>query len=121
MAELLIIEDDPQLLKVLREAVELNGDQVQVAANGEQGLALLKGGYQPSAILCDIALPHMNGLELLRQVRLNAAWMSVRFVAMSGSDDLRGEALAYGADDYLVKPFKFRDLFEVLARENPAE
>ncbi len=121
MAELLIIEDDPQLLKVLREAVELNGDQVRVAANGEQGLTLLKDGYEPAAILCDIALPHMNGLELLRQVRLNGAWTNVRFIAMSGSDDLRREALAGGANYYLVKPFKFRDLFDVLSWEDPTE
>ena len=106
---------------MLREAVELNGDHVRVAANGEQGMKLLKDGYEPAAILCDIALPHMNGLELLRQVRLNAAWMQVRFIAMSGSDDLRREALASGANYYLVKPFKFRDLFDVLSREKPAE
>ena len=106
---------------MLREAVELDGYHVKVAVNGEQGLALLQDGYVPAVILCDIAMPHMNGLELLRQVAPNAAWTDIRFIAMSGTDDLRREALASGANDYLVKPFKFRDLFDVLSREDPTE
>ncbi len=116
MTHLLIIEDNPELLKVLREAVELNGDQVSVADDGEQALRLLNDGYHPTMILCDIALPRMNGLELLRQVRSNASWTNVRFIAMSGNEDLRKAALAAGADDYLVKPFSFHVLYDLLSK-----
>lgn len=115
MANLLIIEDNLELLKVLREAVEINGDQVQVADDGEQAWALLTGGYRPVAILCDIALPHMNGLELLHRIREDAALLNIRFIAMSGNDDLRKDALAAGADYYLVKPFSFQDLYNLLS------
>ncbi len=59
---------------MLREAVELNGYHVQVAVNGEAGLGAARTpAIEPAVIMCDIALPHMNGLELLRQMRLNPA------------------------------------------------
>ena len=120
MADLLIIDDNIDLLTVLREAVELSGYRVTEAHDGVQALGLLKDGFSPAAILCDITLPYMNGLQLLAEIRANAAWKDITLIAMSGSGDRRKEALAAGADHYLVKPFSFYDLYAILsAGETP--
>ncbi|MBI1256374.1 MAG: response regulator [Chloroflexi bacterium] len=121
MSNLLLIEDDTELRKVLTEAVELDGYVVEIARNAEEGLKLLGDGYQPSAIICDISLPHMDGLEFLSHVRQKPCCIDVLFIAMSGSMALKQKALDAGADYYLIKPFSFQELYAMLAREEPPQ
>lgn len=121
MPNLLLIEDDPELRKVLTEAVELDGYVVTIARNAEDGLTLLNQGYQPSAIMCDISLPHMDGLEFLSHVRQNDCCGDVLFIAMSGSLSQKQKALDTGANYYLIKPFSFQELYAMLAQEEPPQ
>ncbi len=121
MSDLLLIEDDTDLRKVLTEAVELDGYRVKIARNAEDGLALLSDGYQPNAIVCDISLPHMDGLEFLSHVRQKPNCMDVLFIAMSGSLVLKQKALDSGADYYLIKPFSFQELYAMLAQTVPPQ
>ncbi len=114
MPDLLLIDDNPDLRKVIQEAVEIDGYDVRVARDAEEALLLLDGGYQPSVIICDVALPHMNGLEFVRQIRQNALWQQIMFIAMSGVITMKQDALTAGANHFLVKPFSFSELFEIL-------
>jgi DNA-binding response OmpR family regulator len=121
MPNLLLIEDDTELRKVLTEAVELDGYVVEIARNAEEGLAILSDGYLPHAIVCDISLPHMDGLEFLSHVRRKPACAGVLFIAMSGSMAQKRKALDAGADYYLIKPFSFQELYSMLAQEEPPQ
>ena len=121
MPNLLLIEDDTELRKVLTEAVELDGYIVTIARNAEEGLELLSDGYQPNAIVCDISLPHMDGLEFLGHVRQKPCCADVLFIAMSGSLTEKQRALDAGANYYLIKPFSFQELYAMLAREEPPQ
>jgi two-component system chemotaxis response regulator CheY len=114
MPQLLLIEDNVELLKVIREAVEIGGYEVVIAHHAEEALGLLHSGLAPSIIMCDIVMPHMSGLEFLSIVRANPAWNQVVFIAMSGTNNSQNSVLRAGANYYLVKPFSFRDLFDIL-------
>lgn len=121
MRDLLLIEDDSDLRKVIREAVEIDGYQVTIAYDAEEALSLLDKGFAPAGIMCDITLPRMSGLDFLAQIRQNPQWAQVVFVAMSGTEKMRQAALDAGADYFLVKPFSFHELFDVLAHIKPSE
>lgn len=119
MMELLLIEDNSEFLLVLKEAIEINGHRARIAHDGEEGLAYLDEGYRPAIIVCDISLPHMSGLELLRRLRANPDWKEIILIAMSGNQDYKREALALGANYYLVKPFSFNDIYDIMAQVEP--
>jgi two-component system KDP operon response regulator KdpE len=121
MPKLLLVEDDTDLRKVLTEAVELDGYIVTIARSAEEGLAFLSAGYQPDAIICDISLPHMDGLEFLSEIRQQPCCADVLFIAMSGSLTQKQKALDTGANYYLIKPFSFQELYSMLAREEPPQ
>ena len=121
MRDLLLIEDDSDLRKVIREAVEIDGYQVTIAYDAEEALSLLDNGFVPAGIMCDITLPRMSGLDFLTQIRQNPQWSRVVIVAMSGTEKMQQAALDAGADYFLVKPFSFHELFDVLAHIKPSE
>jgi CheY-like chemotaxis protein len=119
MVDLLLIEDNADFLRVLREAVELSGYRVTEARNAGEGLARLGDGYQPAVIICDLTLPDIDGLEFLRRVRALPECAELLFIAMSGNNTLKQSALANGADYYLSKPFNFSALYAILEQEIP--
>lgn len=121
MRDLLLIEDDSDLRKVIREAVEIDGYQVTIAYDAEEALSLLEKGFTPAGIMCDITLPRMSGLDFLAQIRKNPQWSPVVIVAMSGTEKMKDAALDAGADYFLVKPFSFHELFDVLSHIKPSE
>ena len=113
---ILIIEDNADASDVLRLLLEFEGHQVEIAADGHAGLALaLEGRFD--AIVCDIGLPGIDGLELMARLRAAQPTPRPLTVALSGygqpSD--RERALAAGFDRYLVKPVGTATLFEALA------
>jgi CheY-like chemotaxis protein len=115
MAVLLLLEDNPSLLTVLRETVELTGHQAATARNGVEGLEVLReSAALPDAILCDVLMPEMDGLAFLRQLRANPKWAHLFVIAMSGARDEGLQAVAAGADAYLVKPFSLAELRQLL-------
>lgn len=116
MALILLVDDQPSLLNVLREALEISDHTVEVARNGTEALALLDAGLTPRVILCDIMMPDMDGIAFLRNVRASAVYGGVFFIAMSGNGGDRAPVLAAGADEYLSKPFSIPDLLRLIDR-----
>ena len=112
-ASILVVEDDINLLEGVRAVLELDGYTVETAENGEQALAVLRNkSFLPELVVSDIMMPHMDGIELLRQFRKVPAWVAIPFIFLTArsekSDIQRGKQL--GVDDYLIKPFDADDL-----------
>jgi two-component system KDP operon response regulator KdpE len=104
----LIIDDEPQIRRLLRMALEANHFSVLEEENGRDGL-LAASMKHPDAILLDIGLPDKDGLEILKQLR---EWSSVPVIILTVKDDeeIKVEALDHGADDYVTKPFNTPEL-----------
>jgi CheY-like chemotaxis protein len=103
---ILIVDDNPLNLKLARVTLETEGYNVRTAIDAEEALKML-GGQLPIVILMDIQLPGMDGLELTRQLKADAATADVAIVAvtayaMNGDEQ---KALAAGCDGYIRKPF----------------
>ncbi len=107
-ARILVVEDDPNLLSGLCSVLELDHYDLLTAENGLEALDVLRSQSQlPDLILSDIMMPHMDGLELLRQVRANRRWVSIPFIYLTALNEtvevLAGKEL--GVEDYIVKPY----------------
>lgn len=112
MKKILLVEDDTRVCSFINKGLTENGFEVTVAMDGDMGLQLaLKHSYD--LLILDIMLPGINGLELCRQVRLENKSIPILFLTAMGSTENVVIGLESGADDYLVKPFKF---IELLAR-----
>lgn len=108
---ILIIEDDDQILKILRRSLVYEGYQVDTAADGEEGLNQLRDN-KPALVILDWMLPGMDGLEVCRRIRELGNQPVLMLTAKDTLED-RVQGLDAGADDYLIKPF---ELDELLAR-----
>lgn len=112
-ARILIVEDDVNLLEGVQTVLELDGYSVICADNGANALNVLRSERElPDLIVSDIMMPHMDGIQLLREVRKEPAWVSIPFIFLTArsekTDVRRGKQL--GVDDYLIKPFDADDL-----------
>lgn len=105
---ILVVDDEPQLTRVLRTGLSSHGYDVRVAADGLSALETF-GDWQPDLVVTDLAMPHMDGLELCRTLR---AISSVPILVLSarGEEKTKVEALDLGADDYVTKPFGIEEL-----------
>ncbi len=108
---ILIVEDEPDLLRSLAQALREEGYAVDTAADGEEGLYKAES-WDYDAIVLDVMLPKLDGWELLKRLRKTKKTPVLMLTARDGSRD-RVRGLDTGADDYVVKPF---DLSELLAR-----
>lgn len=112
---LLIVEDDPAMLIALRDILEGEGYIVLTAVNGVEALEKLADA-QPSLILSDIAMPIMDGFELLEQVRRRPAGATIPFIFLTArgtrDDIFQGKSL--GVDDYITKPVTSRELLSAV-------
>jgi two-component system KDP operon response regulator KdpE len=114
-ARVLVVDDEPQITRVLRTVLTSQGYQVQTAAEGESALTSFSE-WRPELVITDLYMPHMDGLELCRRIR---AMSSVPIIVLSvkGEERTKVEALDSGADDYVTKPF---GMDELLARVRAA-
>lgn len=105
---ILVIDDEPQIRKLLEIALESNGYTVQQAENGKAGIRLA-ANHPPELILLDIGLPDESGHEILEQLR---TWYNKPVIMLSvhNSEDDIVRALDHGATDYLTKPFRIGEL-----------
>lgn len=108
LAHVLVIDDEPQILRALRTILTAHNYQVTIAHNGEEGLALA-AAERPDIIILDLGLPDMDGIQVCEQLRL---WTQVPIIILSvrSREDDKVRALDRGADDYLVKPFGSQEL-----------
>jgi len=112
LKKILLVEDDTRVCSFINKGLTENGFDVTVAMDGAMGLQLaLDHSYD--LLILDIMLPGINGLELCRKVRLQDGDVPILFLTAMGSAENVVIGLESGADDYLVKPFKF---IELLAR-----
>ncbi len=107
--EILLIEDEPKTLHSLRQGLEENGYTVSFAFDGTTGLQMARKGNF-GMIISDIIMPGINGLDLCRQLRTEGIQIPVLMLTALGATDDVVTGLDAGADDYLVKPFEFREL-----------
>lgn len=112
----LIIDDEVQIRRLLRVALEAENYQVHEAETGQQGLVEI-ANRKPAVVLLDLGLPDMDGLEVLKRLR---EWSEVPVLILSVRDDEQGKvaALDAGAEDYVTKPFSTPEL---LARVRAAQ
>lgn len=109
MARILIIEDDKRLAEIIQRGLEENDHKTQLAYDGLMGLRLaLANEYD--LIVSDIVLPEINGLDLCRKIRANKPGIPILMLTALGTTDDKVEGFDAGADDYLIKPFEFREL-----------
>jgi len=106
---ILVVEDEPKLSTTLRRGLEEQGYAVDVAHDGEEGLAFAElGPYD--VIVLDLMLPRLDGMELCRRLRARRVATAILMLTARDAVDDRVLGLDAGADDYLTKPFAFREL-----------
>lgn len=125
MCTILIIEDDQRLASLLQTGIEEAGYHVLLAYDAEMALRLFRSNADTvSLVLSDIILPGMTGLELCKQVRAERPDMPILMLTALGTTDDKLEGFDAGADDYMTKPFDFRELLArigvLLRRTSPS-
>jgi two-component system KDP operon response regulator KdpE len=109
--KILIIDDEPQITRVLRRSLVSHRYEVRVAADGEAGLELFHD-FHPDLVITDLSMPEMNGIEVCREIR-KLSEVPIIVLSVKGEEKTKVEALDAGADDYITKPF---GMDELLAR-----
>jgi len=109
MTRLLIVDDDHELAQLLDEYLSLEGFQIDVAPDGEQGLQRLQQGRY-DLMLLDVMMPGLSGFEVLKRLRGQGNRQPVLMLTAKGDEIDRVLGLEMGADDYLPKPFSEREL-----------
>jgi DNA-binding response OmpR family regulator len=109
METVLIIEDDPTMLRGLKDNFEFRGYKVLTAAEGEQGLNTALDA-KPDLIILDIMLPKINGYEICRLIRKENLTMPIIMLTAKGEESDIVLGLNLGADDYVTKPFSIKEL-----------
>lgn len=122
--KILLVEDDESISKVLKEGLETELFAVDVATDGEEGSSMGRANDYDLVIL-DVTLPKKNGLEVLADIRAKGKTVPVLVLSIESETDLKVKMLDGGADDYLNKPFSFKELLAriraLLRRPNKIE
>jgi two-component system KDP operon response regulator KdpE len=105
---ILVVDDEPQITRVLKTTLSSQGYGVRSAVDGEDALQQLKG-WPPDLIITDLRMPNMDGLELCRRVRMESR-LPIIVLSVKGEEAIKVEALDAGADDYILKPFSTNEL-----------
>ena len=106
--KILVVEDEPHLAEGLKLNLSLRGYDVMIAADGISGLQKWKD-WQPELIVLDIMLPGIDGLSVLRSIRLEDERIPILILSAKGDPDDRVKGFSYGVDDYLAKPFNLEE------------
>jgi DNA-binding NarL/FixJ family response regulator len=108
---LLLIDDDPNLILLVKDYLEFRGYEVITAENGREALEVLENDI-PDMIICDVMMPEMDGYTFVNQVRQDerTSWIPVLFLSAKGQSQDRVKGLNIGADVYMVKPFEPEEL-----------
>lgn len=109
MYTILVIEDEPRVANLLKNGLEENGYQIMVAYDGLMGLRLFQT-HSFDLVISDIVLPKMDGFELCKEIRKINSGIPILMLTALGSTDDKLDGFDAGADDYMVKPFEFREL-----------
>jgi two-component system KDP operon response regulator KdpE len=119
---ILVVDDEPQITRVLRTSLSSQGYDIRVANDGETALEILKD-WAPDLVITDLSMPRMDGLELCRRLRAKSQ-MPILVLSVRGEERTKVQALDAGADDYVTKPFGMNELLARVRanfRRAPAE
>jgi len=115
---ILIVDDEPQITRVLHRGISAQGYETRTASDGAAALEVMKE-WQPDLVITDLAMPKVNGLELCRQLRATSE-IPIIVLSVRAEEQTKVQALDIGADDYITKPFSPKQLIsrvqEMLAR-----
>ncbi|MBE9079429.1 response regulator transcription factor [Romeria aff. gracilis LEGE 07310] len=108
---LLLIDDDPNLILLVKDYLEFRGYEVTTAGNGREALSILDEN-SPDMIICDVMMPEMDGYAFVEQIRQDPgkSWIPILFLSAKGQSQDRVKGLTTGADVYMVKPFEPEEL-----------
>ena len=107
--KLFIVEDEPNLLSVIRKGLSEKNYDVSAALDGTTALEMIEGNHFDVVVL-DVMLPDINGIEICRRLRSAGNYTPILMLTALGSSENIVTGLNAGADDYLAKPFKFKEL-----------
>jgi len=107
-AHILVVDDEPQITRVLRTALTAQGYEIRVANDGEMALEIMKD-WAPHLIITDLSMPHLDGVQLCRRVR-STSQVPILVLSVRDQERQKIEALDAGADDYVTKPFSMNEL-----------
>ena len=106
--KILVIDDDPRLVKLVDYSLTQEGYEVYKAYDGQEGLRQMYS-HQPDLVILDIMMPRMDGWQVCRRIREMSNVPIIMLTAKGGEEDI-ARGLDYGADDYLTKPFRVKEL-----------
>ena len=109
MPTVLVVVDERDVRELVRINLELDGHQVLVARDGEEGLDVARSQH-PDLVLLDVMLPKMNGLDVCRTLRRRGVLTPIIMLTARGQEPDKVAGLELGADDYVTKPFGIREL-----------
>jgi two-component system response regulator MprA len=108
--KILIVDDERAVRESLRRALELEGYEIELAEDGAEALERLESQPEPDAMVLDVLMPRVDGLEVSRTVRRNGSHLPILMLTARTQVEDRVEGLDAGADDYLTKPFALEEL-----------
>jgi len=105
---ILVVDDEPQITRVLRTSLSSQGYDIRVANNGETALEIMKD-WTPDLVITDLSMPGMDGLALCQRLRVSSQ-IPILVLSVRGEERTKVQALDAGADDYITKPFGIEEL-----------
>ena len=108
--KILVVDDERAVRESLRRALELEGYEIELAEDGVEALATLENGDDPDAMILDVLMPGLDGLEVARRVRRGGSRLPILMLTARVEVDDRVAGLDAGADDYVTKPFALEEL-----------
>jgi two-component system, OmpR family, KDP operon response regulator KdpE len=105
---ILVVDDEPQITRVLRTTLSSQGYDIRVANDGETALEIMRD-WTPDLVITDLAMPHMDGLQLCRRIR-GISQRPIIVLSVKGEERTKVQALDAGADDYVTKPVGMPEL-----------
>lgn len=112
-SRVLLVDDDPDMIGLLRLKLEPLGYVVQEAASGEEALRLIDKEC-PDVVVLDVAMPVMSGIEVLKRVRSLGLNVPIIVMTAFGSESIAEDALNHGADSYVAKPFELKEFTRIV-------
>jgi two-component system, OmpR family, response regulator MprA len=108
--KILVVDDERAVRESLRRALELEGYEIELAADGREALERLESESQPDALILDVLMPGVDGLEVCRRLRRSGSRLPVLMLTARDAVENRVAGLDAGADDYVTKPFALEEL-----------
>lgn len=105
---ILVVDDEPQITRVLRTGLSTHGYDVRIANDGDAGLTVFQE-WDPDLVITDLSMPKMTGIELCENIR-DHSQVPIIVLSVKGEDKNKVDALDKGADDYVTKPFSINEL-----------